>query len=139
MKMTLMPWRVGNAGFMLLAAGTALALAALVGATGGSSSLAWFLVATTCALIVFAIAEALRLEHRVKRSRKTRRAYLAGSTVLLAAALVAYLIWPTVALWWLAPLAAMPVYFLVMWEPETQSQGTMDDFSGPLTPPDGGA
>jgi hypothetical protein len=90
-------------------------------------------------LVLFALADVLGLEAWVRRMSPTaRRAYLAGSSAFLAAAVAAYLIWQTVALWWLAPVASLPLYFLLMWETDTRSGGDGDAFSGPLTPPDGG-
>jgi hypothetical protein len=62
---------------------------------------------------------------------------------LIVAAIAAYLIWNTTLLWWLAPLAAIPLYILID-EYGGQSQKAREKRqhfntgdSGPWTPPDG--
>ena len=124
-----------HAGFMMGAGGVALGVAGVVALVGGSSNFAWSLVGVASVLGVFAVAEALGLENWVKRSPGRHRLYLLCSSAILVAAVGAYLIWDTVALWWLAPLATLPVYLLLLWDPNERRQGGEDDFSGPLTPP----
>jgi hypothetical protein len=125
---------------MVLAALGALGVAAAVSATGGSSNFAWFMVTLSACAVVFAISEVLGLETWIKRgSAKARRAYLVASLALFLAAVAAYLIWQTVALWWLAPIASLPLYLLLMSEDGGRSTAEVDGFSGPLTPPDGSA
>jgi hypothetical protein len=115
-----------------------LAVGGVVAIMGGSSDVAWPLVAMGCGILVFALAEALGLGKWVVSSPMRRRVYLGASVAILACGVSAYLVWDTPALWWIAPLAALPLYLLLIWEPEDPRRGGAGDFTGPWTPPDGG-
>jgi hypothetical protein len=135
--------RLRGAAFFLAVAVVAFGVAVAVLLADGSSNFAWFLITVGSGLVLLAFAEAVGVERRLRRaSPKARLAYVAGSFVVLGAAVAAYVVWQTVALWWLAPVAAFPLYFLLLWErdrPERdrRSTGANGGFEGPLTPPDG--
>ena len=106
-----------STALFLAAALAAFGIAAAVNATDASSNFAWFVTTVGAGLVLVAIAEALGLEQWIQRASPTARlAFLAGSFVALAAAVGAYLIWQTVALWWLAPVAAWPLYLLLIYD-----------------------
>jgi Mn2+/Fe2+ NRAMP family transporter len=128
--------RLRDASFTLAIAAAALGTAGVTALADGSSNFAWIMVVVGASAAFFAIAEAVGLESWMRRSSPaTRRAYLASSLAFFLAAVGAYLIWDTVALWWLAPLASLPLLFLLLWESDSRSEQGADDFSGPLTPP----
>jgi peptidoglycan/LPS O-acetylase OafA/YrhL len=139
--------QLGSVALFLAAALAAFGIAAAVNLADGSSSVAWFVTTVGAGLALVAIAEALGLEEWIQRASPTARlAYLVVSFVALGAAVGAYFIWQTVALWWLAPLAAWPLYWLLIYDRDRRPTNDRDrrpagadgGFEGPLTPPDGG-
>jgi peptidoglycan/LPS O-acetylase OafA/YrhL len=124
--------------FFLVAALAAFGIVAAVELADGSSNFAWFVTTVGAAFLLVAIMELLDLEQWIQRaSPRARLAYLVGSFGSLGAAVGAYLIWETVALWWLAPVAAWPLYLLLISDRDRRAAGRDGGFDGPLTPPDG--
>ena len=81
---------------------------------------------------------------RRRRSRRKppSRSLWAAAILLALAGPTAYLVWDTTLLWWLAPLTALPVYFLI--DKHGWRRGDRDESrhfntgdAGPWTPPDG--
>jgi choline-glycine betaine transporter len=128
--------RFRDASVILAIAVAALGIAGITALVDGSANFAWVMVVVGSSAALFAIGEALGLENWIRQASPTaRRAYLASSLAFFVAAVGAYLIWQTVALWWLAPVASLPLLFLLLWESDSRSGQGGDDFSGPLTPP----
>jgi choline-glycine betaine transporter len=128
--------RFRDASVILAIAVAALGIAGITALVDGSANFAWVMVVVGSSAALFAIGEALGLENWIRQASPTaRRAYLASSLAFFVAAVGAYLIWQTVALWWLAPVASLPLLFLLLWESDSRSGQGSDDFSGPLTPP----
>jgi hypothetical protein len=128
-------------GGFLLYAGVGVAGLAVAGATayfGGSNNVAWGVASVATGMLLIAPLEGLGMPDWLARASPRARSVVAGVGILLAAGGTAvYLVTDSVAAWWLAPLAAFPViYLLLKLSDESDGGGGME---GPYTPPDAGA
>jgi NADH:ubiquinone oxidoreductase subunit 6 (subunit J) len=127
--------RLRNAAFGAAISLIGFSIAALIALAGGSTYVAYWVVVISTAVLFFAVIEILDLERWLKRATpKQQWIYLGATLILFLGAVVAYLVWQSVALWYLAPVASIPLwYFLVA---RGDDQGDADGGSGfPPTPP----